>query len=480
MAQAKKTTTKKKTSSSKKTSAKAQPTQPPDPVVPVRREVGAVLSLFLALFVGISYFMNEGAFILFFSNLTKGLIGWGYWLTAPVFLLVAIILGFHRGRPVALRVFCALMIPILAASVMSLMMYKYQLDGGDIKLMCSLLFEQGQRLDSAGVFGGLIAYALEKSFSIYGALPVLLVCLVFAVIVSVNGSFKKVADKVKLQVEAKYDPSMYEDALKPVSSVAGRVPVSRTPSKIERISRSSCPIDIPLGDDDEALELLDGRSAKPRRGAKNQKPDTALATDGVAPLSMKEAAALAGVQLAEPEVKKPSGKSVTVSAEISDPPKIKRIDRAEVEAEAQAVAEAINATEDKPDYEFPPLSLLRSGGVSAVDSREEIITNKERLEGAIRSFGISATIVGVTRGPTVTRYDIELDQGVKLARVTNLAGDLALALGVVNVRIAPIPDKISTVGIEVPNKIVSTVYLRDIIESPKLYSRKVEAQLRPR
>ena len=107
-----------------------------------------------------------------------------------------------------------------------------------------------------------------------------------------------------------------------------------------------------------------------------------------------------------------------------------------------------------------------------MDSREEIITNKERLEGAIRSFGISATIVGVTRGPTVTRYDIELDQGVKLARVTNLAGDLALALGVVNVRIAPIPDKISTVGIEVPNKIVSTVYLRDIIESPKFTSAK--------
>ena len=151
---------------------------------------------------------------------------------------------------------------------------------------------------------------------------------------------------------------------------------------------------------------------------------------------------------------------------------VQKRDRAEVEAEAQAVAEAINATEDKPDYEFPPLSLLRSGGVSAVDSREEIITNKERLEGAIRSFGISATIVGVTRGPTVTRYDIELDQGVKLARVTNLAGDLALALGVVNVRIAPIPDKISTVGIEVPNKIVSTVYLRDIIESPKFTSAK--------
>ena len=78
----------------------------------------------------------------------------------------------------------------------------------------------------------------------------------------------------------------------------------------------------------------------------------------------------------------------------------------------------------------------------------------------------------MTRGPTVTRFDVELEQGVKLARVTNLAGDLALALGVVNVRIAPIPDKISTVGIEVPNKIVSTVYLRDIIESPKFIGAK--------
>ncbi len=64
----------------------------------------------------------------------------------------------------------------------------------------------------------------------------LLVCLVFAVIVSVNGSFKKVADKVKLQVEAKIRPSMYEDALKPVNSVAGQsAGKPATPSKIERI-----------------------------------------------------------------------------------------------------------------------------------------------------------------------------------------------------------------------------------------------------
>ena len=164
--------------------------------------------------------------------------------------------------------------------------------------------------------------------------------------------------------------------------------------------------------------------------------------------------------------------SSTMSTEISDPPK-KKISRAEVEKEAKAVEAAVAVADtDATGYEFPPVDLLRTGAVANVDARDEIMVNKERLEGAIHSFGINAAIVGVTRGPTVTRFDIELEQGVKLARVTNLAGDLALALGVVNVRIAPIPDKISTVGIEVPNKIVSTVYLRDIIESPKFINAK--------
>ena len=85
---------------------------------------------------------------------------------------------------------------------------------------------------------------------------------------------------------------------------------------------------------------------------------------------------------------------------------------------------------------------------------------------------MAARIVGATRGPTVTRYDLELDAGVKLTKLTNLANDLALSLGVMNVRIAPIPDKISTVGIEVPNKIVSIVYLREVIESPEFQNAK--------
>ena len=195
-------------------------------------------------------------------------------------------------------------------------------------------------------------------------------------------------------------------------------------------------------------------------------------TEDTMPLTPEEAAAIANVVTAVQQEERENLKPITMSGEISDPPKSRKTIKAEVSAEAQAVAQAISAAGEQGDYEFPPVSLLRSGTAAAIDARDEIAVNRARLEGAIRSFGINASIVNVTRGPTVTRYNIELEQGVKLARVTNLAGDLALALGVINVRIAPIPDKISTVGIEVPNKIVSTVYLRDIIESPQFTGAK--------
>ena len=499
MAQSKKTSTKKpasktstKTSAPKKKSTpKPQEINPPEPVIPIRRELGAVLFLFLALFTGISYFRDEGAFVQFFSHLIKGLVGWGYWVAVPAFVVASFILFFHQGRPVALRVFCTLLIPILVAAIISLLVNEYDVGSANIKRLADMLFDHGQELNSAGVLGGLLAIGLEMAFSIYGAFPVLIVLLVFCCICTFNGSFRKAADKVKIQVQAQYDPSLYENSLSPVLPNLGAV---KAPRKIERMERGSYSPDIPLGDEpDDALSLMQSVSdtsvrppqeTKPRRRTKvNVIKETA--TEGVMPLSAEDAALIAGIDLQafdeakaarkEKTTVRPAAKSAkgaVAVAEISDPPKIQKLSRDEVNAEAQAVAEAINAAEEKPDYVFPPLSLLHSGTAAAGDAREEILLNKERLEGAIRSFGIGAKIVGVTRGPTVTRYDIELEQGVKLSRVTNLAGDLALALGVVNVRIAPIPEKISTVGIEVPNKIVSTVCLRDIIDTPKFASAK--------
>ena len=515
MAQSKKNSTTSKNNSKSKTNSKknSKPvnTAPPEePVVPIRRELCAVLFLFLAVFITISYFKPEGSFILFFADLLKGLVGWGYWLCAAVFLLVAVILGFHRGRPVMLRSFCALMLPVLLAAILSLVLYEPPFQAKfDLKLTAGQLFESGQYLESAGVLGGLLAIGLERAFSIYGALPVLAVAFIACAICAFSKSFKKMAEQVKIRATAPYDPAMYEDSLAPVSAVTGKIPVAEA-RKIERIARSSA-MDIPLGDEDDDFILRESSGeapfaepVKPARRADKIKPEKKTAekksagkkaekqdakdtpgkkttiihepalgpSEDVMPLTPEEAATIAGVVAAVQQEERESLKPIAMSGEISDPPKSRKTIKAEVNAEAQAVAEAISAAGEQTDYEFPPVSLLRSGTAAAIDARDEIAVNRARLEGAIRSFGINASIVSVTRGPTVTRYDIELEQGVKLARVTNLAGDLALALGVINVRIAPIPDKISTVGIEVPNKIVSTVYLRDIIESPQFSGAK--------
>lgn len=504
MAQSKASSTKKNNSqTAKKTDTKAKKNNraadnqppPPPPGRPIRREVTAVVLLFMTVFIVISEFNTDGVVIAFISSFLKGLIGWGYWLAAPALLFASILLFFHKGKPVVMRVTSVLLLPLICAALYQLIACDSLMEGFELKAAVGLLFEQGQALRAGGVIGGLMAVGLEMAFSVYGAAPILIAAFAFFLILAVRGSFSGLFSGKKEHTRKKYDPAMYETEpdfpeLMPVieESKPAKAPKrARTEAKIERVQRGAYPVDVPLGDDEEELGLSGpghaveepyvpeekpGKRAKVRK--KNAQPETA-AVEPMPVLDEEEPFAADSVVDGFREIPlngRGAARPVAVSAEISDPPKSKKISRSEVEAEAQAVADAVSSAPDGQEYQFPPISLLRSGSAGAVDAREEILINRERLEGAIRSFGISAAIVGVIRGPTVTRYDIELDQGVKLARVTNLAGDLALALGVINVRIAPIPDKISTVGIEVPNKIVSTVYLRDIIESPKFSGAK--------
>ncbi len=476
-----------KASTAKKSSKAKNTVEPMTQPPPVRRELAAVVFLFLGIFCILSYFNTDGRFVAFFADLMKGLLGWGFWLVAPVFFLVAFILGFHRGRPVAMRIFSALMLPVVFAAMGNLLFYKIKAGAFDLQTVTGTLFMQGQLMNSGGVIGGLIAVGLEKAFSIYGAMPLLMFAFLYFLIRSLNSSITGLAERISER--PKYDPAMYADKNEPVSAPASS---EKRKTKVEVIPRTQYAadfnLDIPLGEEDDYIfpinesrahsaDASKNESRPAKKGRANKK--SAELTAGVEPLSAKEAEKLAGIDAGDGFIEIPLDKGesispITLSTSISDPPKKKKSRKPDVSDEAKAVAAAISRAEEAPDgeYRFPPLNLLRTGVTRAGDSREEILVNKERLEGAIRSFNINAAIVGVTRGPTVTRYDIELEQGVKLSRVTNLAGDLALALGVMNVRIAPIPNKISTVGIEVPNKIVSTVYLRDILESTRFTTAK--------
>ena len=117
-------------------------------------------------------------------------------------------------------------------------------------------------------------------------------------------------------------------------------------------------------------------------------------------------------------------------------------------------------------YKKPPLSLLKKpSSRNSGDISDELKGNAEKLVNTLKSFGVQTRITDICRGPAVTRYELQPSAGVKISRITGLADDIALNLASAGIRIeAPIPNK-SAVGIEVPNKVVSMVSIREIIDS---------------
>lgn len=128
-------------------------------------------------------------------------------------------------------------------------------------------------------------------------------------------------------------------------------------------------------------------------------------------------------------------------------------------------------SEKSISYEFPPVTLLDkeiSGKNTDVSSEQQIYAT--RLVNTLKSFGVEVTVSDVSRGPSVTRFELQPSVGVRINKITNLADDIALSLAAESVRIeAPIPGK-SAVGIEIPNKVKNIVRLREVIESPKFAS----------
>ena len=397
---------------------------------PIRREVGAVACLLLAIFSAFGYFHIQAIFIDFFCGLVKGLIGYGYWLLPPMLLVASGILVFHRGRPVRLRVWCALLTPVLVGCLLHLILtrgsYEWSLE------LVKTLWSQGEALKSGGVVSGLIALGLTAVFSKYGA------GVIFVLIAAI---MLMVVFHVSPQIDIPVDDG----------PLVGKRPEPKPMEKKERFFNRKPSVPTPD-------QVLAGAAA-------GDVPEAELIAVSPPPETPQEA-----VQAAKPVPEPiPEPAPAPPVPELEREPAVAKVKREEAAQAAAEVAQDIarKLEEGTPAaYQYPPVSLLKEGaGVSGADVASELQANQARLSDTIRSFGIDATIANVTRGPPVTRYEVELDQGVRLNKLTNLADDIALALGATGVRIAPIPDKISMVGLEVPNKLVSPVYIHDVIDS---------------
>lgn len=160
---------------------------------------------------------------------------------------------------------------------------------------------------------------------------------------------------------------------------------------------------------------------------------------------------------------------VTEDTVLPQPAEEKRTkaDEAEIRQEEIKIQEqAVIAVEEAPKpYMFPPIDLLRKGEGRKGDSSNQLKETALHLQQTLQTFGVRVTITDISQGPSVTRYEMQPEQGVKVSKIVGLADDIKLNLAATDIRIeAPIPGK-AAVGIEVPNKETSAVAFRDLLES---------------
>ena len=480
---------------------------------PVRREVGGAVLLVLTLCVFVSYFGVSAVFIDALAVLIKGLFGYGYYLAAFSMGLGGCILVRHRGRPVQLRLSCSLVSPLLFGVLGHMIFGKEQylaLDG-----VIPALWASGRAVASGGVISGMIGEFAVKYFSKVASVPLFVALLVVALMIALKPILDAMSEKHRARV--RYEEEDYEEILPPA-------PVRKTQPPRRPIDiplDGELPPAIPA-----AQQKKDGRFTGffRHRSEHQRTPDQVLLAQqntpaAPAPSAAPAAAAPSAVQTAQPvfrgasraiptmepvvieraveePVKAPTPQPIEISEEpvaeilpkmepvrpaapraaapvpVAEEMPSSRKEKAtvakEVAAQTAAVAEEIEKSMEQTEevYQFPPIDLLyQNRGGNYSEAGAELRNKSRRLAETLTSFGVDATAGDVVHGPSITRYEFTLDQGVKLSKITNLADDIALALGATGVRIAPIPDKISVVGIEVPNKQVTPVMIRDVIES---------------
>lgn len=444
----------------KKTSqpAKKNTRTPPPPAPTYGREIAGGVCLLLALCAVVSYFQEEALFITFFGGLLKGLLGYGYWLSAPALLLTGLLLLTHRDCPATLRSVCTLLVPVLTGCGLHLLLCARSYEPGLTGLR--ELWLSGRSLQSGGALSGGLAVGFSAVFGKVLSLILFLLMLLVALCLALHFSPKDAVRRAQERREAERE-DIPEEA----------PPVREKEKPAEKRPRRRAAIDIPL-DDEPPAKQPQPRPEEPTFAPKEKKPFFSRKSSAVRTpdqvLRGEPAEEATPVAPAAPVTSPPAASAapapVTKPREAAKP----SVTAQEVQDATEEVTAAVEQELAQPEaaYQYPPITLLDENTAdNYTEVGAELRSNSQRLAQTLQSFGVDARPGAVVHGPSVTRYEFTLEQGVKLSKITNLADDIALALGASGVRIAPIPNKISVVGIEVPNRAVTPVRIRDVVES---------------
>lgn len=470
---ARKTTTKKSTKSAPKGKRAAQP-QPEELGPILSRPVWGAIWGIVGLLCLLSILPIDGMLLKWLHRGIGALIGKGAYVMPLALIGIAVLLFARPKGPVRLRGTCIALMPLLIGSIIHAFSCANEYDLSMSTL--SGLLSTGMEGSSGGLLGGGLYILLEWALSSIGALLILLVLFIVTLLVACRITPQALYDMVRppeYEYEDEEERERYEAPvqLPNIHEAAAAHAQRREERRAHRKSDFDIPIDAdPPGEDKPGEELIDPRKRKGKAIA----PDEYLRSlrDNV---KKKAGSIMDLVENKQPEeepahVSESEPEHEAAPAPASKPKKTENISEIEQAAMNEQIDESQKAP--APVYDYPPIDLLTQGKHASVAGAEtELRESSACLLDTLDSFNIEAQIIGIVRGPSVTRFELTIPRGIKISRITALADDIALSLGAANVRIAPIPDKVA-VGIEVPNKTVNTVFIRECIGSPAFANAK--------
>ena len=446
----------KNTSTEKKkiTDQQAQNVQIPN------RLISSVVFLGLFILFMVIFFVPQGAIVTLLKSVIYGIIGdAGFIVAIPALLYLFLIHAFSGKRPVLMRSVCLGVFVVTCGCIYHLSSNP-TLPGG-LELLVSLY------TCGSGVLCGLLAMLLKWLCGTVISYILLILCALFSLLGGMQITIPSIIRAVQNRPRADWEDEEVEEQQEPAAVLVNHIATKRIEYMENRRNR--------------LLEQQENTSYSSQNAADiirqiDSDVDSTVAAAVVPVCNTEEHLNQTNETVSEipPESMPPFEKEFIAEEPAKPAVKPEKVTAKEAQDSALQVAREIEeaAAVQKPAYCFPPIGLLKLPGGNTADGTSEMRENSRRLNETLASFKIEAHIINVTRGPSVTRYEVELEKGVRLNKLTTAADDIALSLGATGVRIAAVPGKISVVGIEVPNKAVTTVSLREVIDSQEFNKAK--------
>lgn len=439
---------------------------------------------FFAVFLILTFFPQiDSGFLGGVRNIVQGLFGFGYYMFP--FLLLLIVFSYGRskekGAAASRTVFaCAAFLFLLFLThIISVKPADGQTYGDAVKSF-EKLYENGIIHRSGGAIGGFLCALLATAIgwvatTIFASLG-LFICMVLlcgstpmATIRGILRFFRNVSLPKEEEIEEYDVKEPYAERPEPVSS----------PSKEKKHKKGKIP--TVLVDD---REITDGMEKKADGEHRFLFPDeeeeevfTRVPTELFGPDTPKEPVMNPPTAPEQPIIEDepipedlPPETIPEIIDDLSDD--ISNDDTLPLEEESPVPEPLDVPTTEKAPYVFPPISLLApDDGLTPKPTHADVEKTSRKLEAVLNSFKVKAHVIGASFGPTVTRYELQPETGVRVKQIANLSDDLALHLSAASVRVENIPGK-GALGIEIPNQTASTVRLRSLIENSQFRDNK--------